>query len=121
MVVCALAASVVALTDRPEFLAISRSYVLVPVISSVTNQFRLSSLIDTSAGLLELMTILTCLVFALALALADAESEVLADTLVVLAKRSYSSWVRSCFQLPSSKTNWVKRSELEPSDKVIVR
>ena len=70
---------------------------------------------DTSAGLLEVMTILTCFVFvsALALALADAEAEALADAAVsaALAKRSYSSWVRSCFQLPFCETNRVRRSE----------
>src|SRR5215218_1322384 len=34
---------------------------------------------------------------------------------VASAKRSYSAWVSSCFQLPFSKTNCVVRSELEPS------
>jgi hypothetical protein len=55
-------------------------------------------------------------------ALADAESEALAEAAVslALAKRSYSSWVRSCFQSPSSRTNRVKRSELEPSGRLTV-
>jgi hypothetical protein len=40
---------------------------------------------------------------------------------VASAKRSYSAWVSSCFQLPFSKTNCVVRSELEPSAEITVR
>ncbi len=62
------------------------------------NQSRLSSEMDTSAGLFEVMTTSTCLVspVADALALEGAEAVAVAGSMAP-AKSSYSSGVSSCF------------------------
>src|SRR5688572_9064769 len=52
---------------------------------------------------------------------AEEAVEVALAVAVASAKRSYSAWVSSCFQLPFSKTNCVVRSEVEPFAEMTVR